>query len=350
MKAKYLILFLLMCLFILTGSCKNNKARIADNKKELCYVQIDSFSKALSKQGVVHVFESGYPRDIAYYDSTLYVITTKADSCIHALDLKNNKIKSIANVGGGPGEWMSPEFLKNNFEYEGLICYDMKLGKIASITDNSDNAYKKEIPKQVSRVSYLNQFGKTWIGRPTQRGQEHLLEIYNEGSDSAGYCELHSDIYVKKAVSTYVFDPVPLVSANSREKSIIMAMYFFDVIKLYSFDRNCEKIITFTPGYTSQQALDDMVDSKNYVGFGDIYSTKEYCYIHRRMRDGKTRINLESQIIQMKWNGDITNVYQAPKSFTGRFCVDDVNDNIYMLMQGDDKSAEVAYSIVQYKM
>ncbi|MCE8626948.1 hypothetical protein K0F10_17180 [Bacteroides fragilis] len=338
------IIFLIALSYLVLG-CKNNTSSkmyvdgLTTLPKGVACFQL------LPKQAVVK-FVDKYPIDLDVSDSLLYVIMAKSDTIIYIYDKNSGILKTkLGQVGYGPEDIISPEFLRNNYELKNesrdLSFYDLNSRKIFEI----DNYYHispyldfvDEIYPSRS-ISISNNF---WVGQRMAKNYPTMFQIYNSITGKL----VQVDYYPKVKDMDKLFDKNYMyglnIVSNTEKNRILAGMFFFDLIQIYDFNGKLIKEVSMTQGYDQEKALANLFNRNDYIGYPAIYSTNEFCYLRRDFIDGETRNVKKSQFVKMDWNGNIKAVYAIEEKLLGGFCVD--NNILYCISQEINQGTEDEY-------
>lgn len=297
---------------------------------------------------LIKSFATEYPIEMMEHDSIIYIISAKSDTVLYSINLIDNILQPLSTLGLGPDEWFSPCFVQNSFEYEDIICYDLELLRYTSLSTSNRVAFKK-IPSSIGHADQLNISYPLWIYRPIQTNLKHTMAIYNEDTNTTIFNkELFPDIDYGAADINYISSG--RICYNKDMNIILEGMYFFDVIKLYNTNGELLKILTFSPEVNFQKDFNRIAKNGEFSGYGKIYATPNYCFLHKKTGSFNNRPSQNmSIIIKLDWSGKYVESYKMPENFTGCFCIDKSENNLYALLnESADNNEE--YSLVKFKL
>lgn len=165
------------------------------------------------------VLMEDYPVEMNIYNDVLYVVMAKTDTCIHLFDKRTGRLlNKLGTLGNGPGDVISPEFIRNNFEYKmlhtGMGMYDMN-------TVNQFIAYSADSLGSFEKIStdYLG-----WGS--LNMNQEYLVGKHiGDNSSMFKICDLRTQSIVN--VPLYPELPSSLLEKNKiNYGSYIVPMYY----------------------------------------------------------------------------------------------------------------------------
>ena len=317
--------------------------------KRIIFLELDKTKTLTMDQPIqIQSFATEYPIEMMKHDSIIYIISAKSDTVLYLINLKNDILQPLSKLGLGPDEWFSPCFVKNSFEYEDIICYDLELLRYTSLSP-SNHVLFKNIPSEIGHADQLNISSPLWVYRPIQTNFKHSIAIYNEDTNKTIFNkEIFPDIDYGSVDINYICSG--RICYNKDLNVILEGMYFFDLIKFYNTNGELIKILTFLPDADFQKDFNRIAKNGDFVGYGKIYATPNHCFLHKKTGTFNDSSSQDmSIIIKLDWNGELVSSYKMPDNFTGCFCIDESENNLYALLNESTDSNE-EYSLVKYEL
>lgn len=363
---KKVYLLLLLFPFALIGCKRDLSKRNAINNKNVSISNAnmvmnwnnqlvnDSMIHKLSPHQLLVRFDDKYPVGLDVIDSLLYVIMVRSDTAVYVYNKNTRDLcKSFGYIGRGPQDVLSPNFLKNNYEVKKdesiLEFYDLDARKIFKNVDEKI-VPTKEFVEGMYPADQLNISGDYWIGRTFQGANNDLFKIYNAKTHEYTCVDLYPVIpdLDEKIDKSRLYSVV--LACNRKYNKIVVGMYYFDLILVYDFEGKLLHTFSISDKYQIREAVRNMLNGDEYIGFSQIYATDDYCYLRRCLKGGKGDKKMKgSHFVRMDWNGNIVGIYYMDEYTTADFCVDETTTKIYCISQMIENNEEY-YDIVSYKL
>lgn len=297
------------------------------------------------KNSTIIEYRSDYPVGIyKSNDSIFLVLQAMSDTCFHVLNSKNKECLYMGTKGLGEREFMNPNII-STIDKSMLLLEDSNLKKIVrvDIVEDSVNIdVNIPYPDVIFPAKELNLSNNYMVGRKVGP-YEKLFFIFDKRSGEMIEIDNYPETPYDFVDKNYTFAPV--LALNEKEGRIILGMYFFDIIQIYSLKGEYIGGYSFQENYMPSYDRDNRcVDlSKDYSGMIRSFSTEKYCYF---LRKEMTDLSL----VQLDWNGNLVNHYQLPDNVIGQFYIDEKKNLLYIIQKEITDSYEEIYSIVSYEL
>lgn len=341
---KIFVILEVISLAICFCSCKQKPA----SSSELQHAESTLPAGTAPTDTIIH-WDDQYPRDVRIVGDWLCVLMAKTDTCMYLYDKVTGAFSHRLGVlGGGPEDMMSPEFVKNNCEGENrnLLLCDINAGKRFSLTPD---AQLTDFVPIHSRLSSINVVAGGVLGHPIG-GKPTLWEM-SDANGKALRVELQPSVPAslpEKVRPNLGYLYSCHVLAESQLRSVIVPMYFFDLIQVYDAQGNLRKLVSPQEGYDFEQNFQDVLQGNDYWGYPQCFSSERYCYLYRCLTDGVTRQVKKSQLVKLDWEGNIVKSIELDRPLTSGFCVED--DTIAYCIVRDIKDDQEMYRLVRYTL
>lgn len=311
--------------------------------------------KDLHSESLIKSFGEKFPVSVEFYDSLLYIVMAKSDTCIYIYNIKNNEQEgSIGNLGYGPNDVLSPNLIMNSYalkkKYNGVVYYDLNTKRIYLAKDKNKLVPITSINENICPAKDISMGDRYWIGQKILPNNESPCQIYDSIADVMEAIDTYPKINEidSKVDRNYLYSSK--IVFNEKKNRIILGMYFWDLIQVY--DLNGHKIKTFSliQDYDPENSMKRMFKDEDYIGFNQIYATEDYCYLRRVLTNGKSRRGEKNQIIKMDWDGNIITIYSLDDLMVGGFTVNEKDGVIIGIVQTVNEEIEEFYNIVSYKL
>lgn len=351
------ILLLVFGAFIFNG-CQNTASTITDNylMNNLSEVIIsNSEFKDLRSPHLIKSFGERLPVSVEFYDSLLYVVMAKSDTCIYIYNLENNKLEgAMGKLGYGPNDILSPNLIMNSNALKrqlgGVTYYDLNTKRVFLAKEKNKIIHIAKINDNMFPAKDISMGNRYWIGQKIIHNNESLCQIYDLMTDGMQAIEAYPKIkdIDNRVDRNYLYSSK--ITFNEKKNRIVLGMYFWDLIQIYNLSGNKIKTFSLVKNYDAESSMRRMFEEDDYVGFNQIYATEDYCYLRRVLTNGKSRRAEKMQIVKMDWDGNIITIYRLDDLMVGGFTVDEKNNIIIGIVQTVNEEIEEFYNIVSYKL
>lgn len=307
--------------WIMLSACICACSQRASNKSE----DVEVVPKKLVKVDTLTAFYEDYPAFLDVRGNRLCVTLVKSDTCLALFDKNSGKpIKRMGVKGNGPQDMQSPEIVKNGclVDDERFVFYDLNQQKMFFLDKEGG---LEDFSPLTTRYGSLNVTSDYIVGHSTgfdpslflmkdrKTGEVKTMDLYPKLSES------QEERF--KNMLRYMYSPHVL--CNEVQNRIVLAMYFFDMIQIYNFQGELQKTIALGEEKDFEAMFSALTNNEDYWGYSSVYATKEFCYLHRALKDGVTRDSKQSQIVKMDWEGRVLDIYDLDVKLGGGFCVDE---------------------------
>lgn len=310
------------------------------------------------KSNVLYQSDSLYFTELELVNDTiLAVIQHKGDNSIIFININTSSVAGqVGNYGNGPDDFISPSFVPNVSDVSDSYIYihDINAKKMLKLNYESINTdlllQAMDYPETISRSSGLTLSGDYFVGRKVEMDDESLFSLYDYKADNLYTAKQYIQTYNDLNQKNYFLSAN--VSMNSFQNSIVVGMYFIDLIQFYDLSGRLNKSITFTqknfmPEVDSKAQILDL--SKGYNGITRIYPTYKSCFLRR---DEIVPISINGEIVEKKtssiiktdWQGDVLKKYNTRDDLIGSFCVDKSEERLFAIrtrIEGDKELIEI---------
>lgn len=290
-----------------------------------------------------------YPRDVRLVGRWLCVLMAKSDTCMYLYDKTTGDFgHRLGVLGEGPEDMMAPEFVHNSDKEAGqcLRFCDVNAHRSFSLTPDARLA---DFSPFHSGLSSVNLVAGAVIGHPLE-GEPSLWAIrYADGRElRVGLQPSVPSSLTEKVHSNLRYIYSCHVLSDSGMRSIVVPMYFFDLIQVYDGQGNLCRYVSPQDGYRFEDSLQALLRGDDYWGYPQCFSTERYCYLYRCLTDGRTRRVKRAQLMKLDWEGHIQRSVELDRPLSGGFCVE--NDTTAYCIVGDVRDDEEVYRLVRYAL
>lgn len=351
------ILFLVFMVLIING-CQNthntsNDDNLMNNLNEVLIS--NSEFKDLRSPHLIKCFGEKLPVSVEFYDSLLYVVMAKSDTCIYIYNLKDYKLEgTLGKLGHGPNDILSPNLMMNSNALKkqlgGVVYYDLNTKLVYLAKEKNQLTPITKINDNMSPAKDISMGNRYWIGQKIVHNSESLCQIYDSETNVIQAIETYPKIedIDNRVDRNYLYSSK--IVFNENKYRIVIGMYFWDLIQVYDLIGNKIKTFSLVQDYDAESSMRRMFEEEDYVGFNQIYATENYCYLRRVLTNGKSRRAEKMQIVKMDWDGNIITVYRLDDLMVGGFTVDENNNTIIGIVQTENDEMDEYYNIVLYEL
>ena len=345
MNKKSIIIFEAICLIVSICSCKQRPT-----SSSISHVDAPSplFEGAAPKDTLIN-WEDLYPRDVRIVGRWLCVLMAKSDTCIYSYDKETGTFRHCMGIlGEGPQDMMNPEFFRNSYHEkdEGLKLCDVNTRKSFSLTPD---AQLTDFAPFQQVYSSVNSVANSVIGHPLE-GKPAMWEMHDANGKTlrVGLEPSIPSSVPEKARTNLGYLYSCHVLAESHLRSVIVPMYFFDLIQVYDAQGNLLKLVSPQEGYDFEQNFQDLLQGNAYWGYPQCFCSERYCYLYRCLTDSRTRQIERSQLLRLDWEGNLIDTIELDRPLWGGFCVE--HDTTAYCIVKDIHHDEEVFRLVRYTL